>query len=227
MMVIMMQKALSSYVNRINALIHEKVNSVKHSINTLKLQGQTEEQLYPDLQDDVNNHKNTINPHRLLPDTLGSYSKDEVNNLINTRVRGSLLPISRYGQLSEDPIHFTRSGTVITIHEVGAVIIHGRIGELSPFSFNLTTLDVSTPVYIYIEILNNETQYILSNTRYNESSKLLVGSITANGSDYTVDIVKTTMYAGARFSKLPQANSVPVTSGKPMVSESLDPSWFD
>lgn len=95
---------INVYFGKVNVKLTEKVPTVAHVLNTLKLSGSTLAQMVATAVGYSSTHiANKANPHGVTPEQAGSYSTIDFNVLNAQQISSGIVPISRYGTLSYLP----------------------------------------------------------------------------------------------------------------------------
>lgn len=95
---------INVYFGKVNVKLTEKVPTVAHVLNTLKLSGSTLAQMVATAVGYSSTHiANKANPHGVTPEQAGSYSTTDFNVLSGQQISSGIVPISRYGTLSYLP----------------------------------------------------------------------------------------------------------------------------
>lgn len=95
---------INVYFGKVNVKLTEKVPTVAHALNTLKLGGSTLAQMVATAVGYSSTHiANKSNPHKVTPELAGSYDITDFNSLVAQQISSGIVPISRYGTLSYLP----------------------------------------------------------------------------------------------------------------------------
>lgn len=128
----------------------------------------------------------------------------------------SVIPISRFGDMTDNPLPVTVSGLKVTIGEVPAILAGKK------YTLGQTVLTMPNSVnqsrWLFLQIQNGVPGYLLSDTwRVAESHQsMYLGQISTNGSTaVTTSLQKVTRLDKYRISELPKGSCIPASTGDP------------
>lgn len=128
----------------------------------------------------------------------------------------SVIPISRFGDMTDNPIPVTVNGLRVTIGAVPA-IMGGKKYTLGQTVLTMPGTSNSRR-WVFLQIQNGVPSYLLSDTwRIDESyGSMYVGSIQSDGSGViSTSLQKVTRLDKYRISELPKGSCIPASTGDP------------
>lgn len=168
---------------------------------------------------DFINNKN--NPTGVTAAQAGTYTQQEILNMLATKADVAALPIAYWGQSLDFVVAPTITGTTLTFSQDIPVLIAGisQLMTQRTIAFaNWNTLNYTT-VYIYLEYVGGTVAYTTYGAWQNESaSRIWLGSVTKSGGVWSFaagNFSSVIMLGGMRLSKTKKGSAIPVSTGNP------------
>lgn len=131
------------------------------------------------------------------------------------------IPVSQFGDLTANPIPVTIAGSVVTVGPT-PIFMNGKSYQLAATNIDLTTMDASSRMWVFLQIDNSgnlgfATTFTYNDTAHAESpTNMLVGTVTTDASKtLTVSINKVTRVGNFRLSASKIGSAIPVSTGSP------------
>lgn len=155
---------------------------------------------------------NTNNPTGVTAAQAGTYTRDELDNLLAKKMAYSDVPIAYWGQALDFPINLSMSGSTLSIATQVPALLAGVRTVLSTLS---TTVPVTSGAknYLYLTVNNGRLIYNITATETAESSTMMyLATITGNGTTGTItDGTAVIQIGGKRLSNTRRGNAIPVS----------------
>jgi hypothetical protein len=211
-----------AYLEEIKRIIRTGVSSVKHVLNSKKINGYSFNDLINIIRDEVNAHENDPNnPHNNTLAGLGGMPVADYENRALSFFPKDAVPISRYPALN-----YSVSGTALTI-AAGTVTFYGR--KVS-YPQQVITLTGAAKQYIKSVVSGkypNRVATFVTTTTDSESNMVCLSAIVTNaGGVYTVTQTPCVRIGVARISTDVHGNSVPATVGPQSAPAAIKPGWI-
>lgn len=136
-----------------------------------------------------------------------------------------ILPITRVGDLTSNPLPISVSGAVLTVGSAIPVILSGRQFTIVPGTFPFIPGTTAQTVYVYVSLFSGSAIITMSNITAPESTtNVFIGTIQVNagGTIGTVSISKVSRLDIYRPSVNPIGSAFPVSSGTPDTTGSIN-----
>ena len=147
-----LQTALDAFQSSLTARLAAKAPTAVNADNALSISGKTATSMVADQAAELANHAaRGDNPHGTTAGQVGAYTKAEVTSLVNTLVPLDKLPISFFGDNTEDPI--ATSYATLTFNIIGnvPVLLAGKHVVIP--GYQITVLANKT-TYLFVRLVN-------------------------------------------------------------------------
>lgn len=215
----------------INELIRTMPDSAERSDDATLLQGVSRSQLIGEGINAVSNHAtDNNNPHNLTLAQVGGVSSGYVDAALETAVALTDLPVSQFGDTTNDPLGITFSGWTLNFTKPIAAYIQGVSGILAVQNVNLSVIDANPAekvFHVFLELEDGIPTYQVTLQKLPESAVLMyLGSVyTGTAAIASTSIERVSRLGIYRINHLPAGSSIPVTGGHPMQPNRLDLGW--
>jgi hypothetical protein len=167
---------------------------------------------------DFINNKN--NPTGVTAAQAGTYTQQEILNMLATKADVAALPIAYWGQSLDFVVSPTVNGTVLGINQVIPSLVGGVAQTMPATDVDFTVVQSAgaVVVHVYLEALGGVLRYVPYSNWMNESpSRIWLGTLTKSGStwSYGQTFTSVVMLGGYRLSKTRKGSSIPVSTGEP------------
>jgi len=208
-------------------LLARKAESADLADNTLRLGAYTATTLGNEAKAEANLHiGNKENPHGVTAALLLGTVKPTVDASVAGRIPEGILPISRYGELTNAAIPVSSSGLTVTFTAEVAAMMNGYSRKVAPASIPLLA---NTTYYVYLRWNGSAiTYYFTTQDLAETATRMYIGRVVTDGSAVTVlSIARVTRIDTYRVSSSAVGSAIPVATGTPDVSSKLAPGWFN
>jgi len=229
---------IAALLNKVNAFSTTIVAKLKRKAPTAgvaddsdKLNGQTVAQMQATVDNSMAAHAARVdNPHVVTPAILEAYTDKQLTDLTDPLLKVGVLPVSQFGALSSAALSLSYSGFNITFGTANPILIWGKSYTLPAQTVDITA-QVADPgnktLFVYVTVTANVPRYQVLETYASETAnRLYIGKVTTNANAIlTSDIAKVTKLDTFRLSTVPKGGSIPMTTGRPTTTATLDAAW--
>lgn len=118
------------------------------------------------------------NPNQVTAEQAGAYTKEDIDDKLETKIPNGILPIYAFGTSDNTPIAFIIAGTRLTITSAQPVLLYG-----TPYTLASGSLDAAafpnTTSYIVVELISGIPQYsLLANKPKDTNTRINIGTVT-------------------------------------------------
>ena len=219
------------FTSTTNDLVKTKPPHAVESVNTAALAGASKTSIKTSALTTVNAHiANKDNPHGVTLNSIGGVSKAYVDNALSETLSLSELPMSQFGDTTDDPLGVTSSGWTLRFTKPIAAYIQGVSGMLAAQNVNLSDIDANPAekvFYVYLQLEDGIPAYRVTLQKLPESEMLMyLGSVyTGTAAIASTSIDRVSRVGIYRINHLPAGSSIPVTGGTFEREEQIDLGW--
>lgn len=155
---------------------------------------------------------NTNNPTGVTAAQIDCYTKNEVDNLVNSKLTIADVPITYWGQSLSDVIPVQVLGAVVDIPFTVPAMLGGVKVIMPPSMLNFNPAN-NVVTYIYLVANNGVLSYTATTTVMPENNVVMyLGSVKGNGAGGVLfDMTPVIRIASARLSNKRRGSAIPVT----------------
>lgn len=219
------------FTTQILAKLKRKAPTAGTADDSDKLNGQTAAQMQTTVDNSMTAHAARVdNPHVVTPAILEAYTDAQLAALTDPLLKVGVLPVSQFGALSSAALSLSYSGFNIVFGTANPILIWGK-------SYNLPAQTVAIgdqvadpankTLFVYVTVTANVPRYQVLETYASETAnRLYIGKVTTNANSIlSSDIAKVTKLDTFRLSTVPKGGAIPMTTGRPTATATLDAAW--
>lgn len=222
---------VTNFTDELVAKLKRKAPTATLADDSTLLNNQTQTQMQTPVDALINPHAaRTNNAHSLTPAILEAYTDAELADMTDPLLRVGVLPVSQFGSLSGAALAVSYSGFNIVFGGTIPVLLWGKSYSMPAQTVDITETIASPAnktVHVYVTVSNNVAAYQVSETYLSEhANRFYIGKVVCGASAITSgDIAKVTKLDNFRLSTTAAGGSIPMTTGRPTTSGSIDASW--
>lgn len=219
------------FTTQILAKLKRKAPAAGTADDSDKLNGQTATQMQTTVDNSMAAHAARVdNPHALTPAILEAYSDKQLTDLTDPLLKVGVLPVSQFGALSNAALSISFSGFNIVFGTANPILIWGKSYNLPAQTVAMgdqVTDPANKTLFVYVTVTANVPRYQVLETYASETAnRLYIGKVTTNANSIlSSDIAKVTKLDTFRLSTVPKGGSIPMTTGRPTATATLDAAW--